>query len=470
MSKFSLKIRRAGQAQAAITLAPTISQTAVLWFAAVLMTFGIAAAPLLAQGALTLGEAARLAARQNTGLDVVRARVAQADARVSQQRAALYPDVSAFLQQASRTTNTATFGFSFRDATGNYLFDPNGERLGPIPTTDARYRISQTLFDLGAYSRVKAARSASSAIAGELNNVADGAAANAALAYIRVIRAEAQLSARVADSALAADLERIARDQLQAGVGIALDVTRAQSQNASVRIQLIGARNDRDRARLELRRALNMSADAPLVLADSLGGLPLDAVAANASAVLAQALENRSDLQAIKSQEAAQRAQTAAIRSERWPTLSAVGDHGALGKDWTHPIATYTWGVQLSLHPFDGFRRGARLQEQSALARELEARERDVRSQATLEVESALVDLAATREQVAAVSDRLRYAEQEVAQAQERFRAGVAGNSDVIIALLSLNQTRTLRNDALAAYHASRVALARASGALQQLP
>ncbi|MBC8087317.1 MAG: TolC family protein [Phycisphaerae bacterium] len=423
-----------------------------------------------AQGALTLGEAARMAAQQHTSLDVVRSRVAQADARVQQQRAALYPDVSALLQQASRTTNTATFGFSFRDATGNFLFDPNGERLGPIPTTDARYRVSQTLLDFGAYARVKAAKSVSSALAVELNSAAEAAAASAALAYIQVIRADAQLAARVADSLLAADLERIAREQLQAGVGIALDVTRAQSQSASVRIQLISTRGDRDRARLQLRRALNLSADAPLVLADSLSGLPFDAATPDAVAVLSQALANRADLRLLKAQEDAQRSQAAAIRSERWPILAAVGDHGALGRDWAHPIGTYTWGVQLSLHPFDGFRRGARLQEQSAVSRELDARERDVRMQATLEVESALLDITATREQIAAVSDRLRFAEQEVSQAQERFRAGVAGNSDVIIALLSLNQTRTLRNDALAAYHASRVALARSTGALQQLP
>jgi outer membrane protein TolC len=61
-------------------------------------------------------------------------------------------------------------------------------------------------------------------------------------------------------------------------------------------------------------------------------------------------------------------------------------------------------------------------------------------------------------------------AEQEVSQAQERFRAGVAGNGDVITALLSLNQARTLRNDALASYQSSRVALARAMGEVQKLP
>ncbi|MEO7362378.1 MAG: TolC family protein [Gemmatimonadaceae bacterium] len=426
---------------------------------------------LLNAQALTLGDAARMAAKQNTSLDIVRARVAQADARVAEQKASLYPDVSGYLQQAQRTTNTATFGFSFRDATtGKYLFNPDGQLLGPIPQSDARYRISQTLVDFGAYARIKAAKSASLATAADFNTVAEGAAATAAMAYLRVIRAEAQLGARVADSTLAADLERIARDQLQAGAGIALDVTRAQSQNANVRVQLIGARGDRDRARLELRRALNLAPDAPLVLADSLGGLPIDANPADEAQIIARALEIRPDLQTIKAQGEAERTQAKAIRAERLPTLSAVGDHGALGKDWTHPIGTYSWGVQLSVHPFDGFRREARLEEQKAVANELDARDKDVRTQATLEVRTALVDLAATREQAAAVTERLRFAEQEVTQAQERFRAGVSGNSDVITAFLSLNQTRTLRNDALAAYQSARIALARATGALQQIP
>jgi outer membrane protein TolC len=57
-----------------------------------------------------------------------------------------------------------------------------------------------------------------------------------------------------------------------------------------------------------------------------------------------------------------------------------------------------------------------------------------------------------------------------VAQARDRFRAGVAGNADVITASLSLNAARTAHVDALAAYHAARVALARAEGAVTELP
>ena len=119
---------------------------------------------------------------------------------------------------------------------------------------------------------------------------------------------------------------------------------------------------------------------------------------------------------------------------------------------------------------FDGFRREGRVQEQVANARETEARLRDLREQSALDVRAALLDLAATREQLDAVRERLAFAEQEVAQAQERFRAGVAGNADVISALSSLNAARTLRNDVLAAYQSARVSLARAVGEVRQLP
>ena len=110
------------------------------------------------------------------------------------------------------------------------------------------------------------------------------------------------------------------------------------------------------------------------------------------------------------------------------------------------------------------------MQEQVATSRELDARLSDLRAQSALDVRGALLDMSAAREQVQAARERLTLADQEVAQAQERFRAGVAGNADVITALLSLNQARTLRNDALAAFQNARVSLARATGTVQQLP
>ncbi|WP_396221623.1 TolC family protein [Gemmatimonas sp.] len=440
----------------------------LLFLVAALSTAGTA---VRAQSALSLGDAARLAAKQSGGVDVARQRVAQAEARVTQRRGALFPDLAAGIAQAERNINSATFGFTFSNpVTGKPLLRPDGEIIGPVPTVDMRYRLQQPLLDLGNVAKWRAAQSSVLAASADVQAQADLAAATAAAVYVRAARAEAQLASRRADSALAADLLRIARDQLQAGTGIALDVTRAESQLANVRAQIIGARNERDRGLLELKRAVGLPLDAPLTLSDSLAGMPVSDGAPDAAVALARATESRADVKALQAQETAQRAASQAIKWERTPQLGLVVDQGVIGKNWNRLLPTYSWGVQLSVGLFDGFRREGRAQEQLAASRETDAKLRELRAQSALEVRAALLDLSAALEQVDAVRERLRLAEQEVSQAQERFRAGVAGNGDVITALLSLNQARTLRNDALASYQGSRVALARAMGEVQKLP
>ncbi|HYS69108.1 MAG TPA: TolC family protein, partial [Gemmatimonadaceae bacterium] len=81
----------------------------------------------------------------------------------------------------------------------------------------------------------------------------------------------------------------------------------------------------------------------------------------------------------------------------------------------------------------------------------------------------ALIDLSGAREQLDAATERLSLAEQEVAQARDRFNAGVAGNADVVNASLALTASRTLVNDAETAYQLARVALARATGSVTTL-
>lgn len=69
-----------------------------------------------------------------------------------------------------------------------------------------------------------------------------------------------------------------------------------------------------------------------------------------------------------------------------------------------------------------------------------------------------------------AAQSRLRLAEQEVQQAQQRFRTGVAGNAHVITALLSLSDARDMLTGALVAYQAARINLARSEGIITTLP
>lgn len=438
-----------------------------LFAIALISTTALAQEPIV----LTLGGAARLAADKSAGPEQARLRTDQAEARVRQQKAAFLPNIHGDALEGEHTFNSASFGINFADpTTGKFLFDPNGQLLGPVRTYDLRGTITQSIYDPSSFARLKAARAASAAFGDEAASQSQNAAAMAAAVYVRALRADAQLAARVADSTLAEELLAIARDQLSAGVGIALDVTRAQSQLASTRAQIISARNERNRARLDLHRALGLPLSAQFTLADSLPGLPVNGALPSEQEATARAMKSRADLRSADAQIAAAQRQIESIKSERLPALSAFLDDGPTSANIGHLVPTYDWGIKLSIPVFDGYKREGRIQEQLAAVQELSVRKRDLSEQAAIDVSGALLDLVSAREQLAATEEHLRLAEQELSQARDRFRSGVAGNADVITASLSLNAARTQIVDSRAAFQSARVALARAQGTVTELP
>ena len=417
---------------------------------------------------LSLGEAARLAASQTAAVQSAQLHVDEARARVTESRASLLPQVNLTPSWTSHTVNSASFGFNFPAPAGQSpLLDPNGQIIGPVRFWDIRGGASQTLIDPAASQRVRAARAGVSAASAEVATAGENAASNAALAYLRALRSEATYRARIADSTLAVDLLNVARNQLEAGVGVGLDVTRAQSQLASARAQLIVARNDRDRSQLDVKRALNLPLDQLLILTDSLTA-PVAVDTTEATAV-AQAVQHRPDIRAAEAELDAAEQQVAALRATRLPTVNAFANTGPTGLGFNHLLNTYTYGVQLSWPVFEGGRREGQTEEQRAVAKEIDVRRRDLQQQATLDVRAALLDIASAREQVDAARTRQNLAELEVQQARDRFNAGVAGNADVITASVTLNSARTGLIDALASYQAAKVSLAKAEGTVSQI-
>jgi outer membrane protein TolC len=437
--------------------------------AAITGSFTVATVPLLAQdtaapAALSIGDAARLAARNTAPAQSAQVRIAEAQARMRQSRASLLPSLNGSASQFTRTLNTASFGFSLPG------LDPNGQIIGPFRVLDARAQVQAALFDFGAFARYRAAGASVKASIADATVASEQAGSQAALAYVQALRAEGDFRARSEDSVLAVDLVNVAQAQLDAGTGILLDVTRAQAQLASTRAGLISSRAARDRALIALARSLNLPARAPLVLTDSLGRMDSTTVLTDEASATQRALQNRPDLKAAQARISAAKQSVAAIRAERLPTVSLVGDDGVNGLSVHHMLNTYEYGVQVSVPILDGFRRSGRVQEQQGVVKEAQIQQHEIEQQAAADVSTAILDLRAASQQVAATREQLRLAEQEVSQARERFRAGVAGNADVITALLQLTTARTAVIDAQTNFQTARIALARAQGIVTTLP
>ena len=435
-------------------------------------------APLAAQQdttthVLSLGDAARLAARQNATVLAARAEAQQASARAHESFSAFLPSVYGGAVEREFVENSASllrFPSSPASAAFNTLLPPGGILFPPIKSVDFRGYASDTLFSYGAIQRYRQSRTSERAAGAGADNAAEQAGGAAAAAYLTVQHADAVLGARLADSSLAADLLNIAHQQLSAGVGIALDVTRAAARLTATRAQLIQARTDRDRSRLQLYRALGVPLDTRLSLTDSLSRLPVADTLPAESLEIDRALRHRPDLHAIDEQLTAAEQSISAVRAERLPALAVFGDKGVNGGNWNRLLPTYSWGIGLSVPVFDGAHRESRIEESEAATQEILVRRRDLRQEAAIEVRGAFLQLASAREQLDAATEQLQLTQEELSEARERFRAGVAGDADVITASLDLNGARTLQVDALTNYQSARVALALATGSVTDLP
>lgn len=415
---------------------------------------------------LTLGEAVARAAGASPAVELAGLRTAEAAARVRQARAGLLPSLTGSAGWLNRTFNRASLGFDFPAAPGT---QPPPDLVGPFDNVDARLKLTQALVDYAGWARVRAARaevSGSEALGGV---VAEAAAETAALAYLRAVRAGALVAARGADSALAAELLVLARAQHEVGASPAIDVTRARTQLATAAGALVVARSRRDRARLDLLRALGLGPETALEMTDSLTADLATPVPAAPEAARAAALARRAELAAERARGTAARTAASAITAERLPRLELAADCGLNGRRAADALATRQIALQVSVPILDGFRREGRLAEQRAQVLAAEIRERDLERAIALEVDAALLDLHAAQAQQGIAAERLRLAEEELAQARERFAAGVAGHIEVITAQVSLIAARDAEIDARFGAAAARVALARAVGTAREL-
>ncbi len=450
---------------------PILSFTTAISIAACLLVFEAGVVSAQPPTTLTLGDAARLAADRSAGPQAARERVSAARSQLNTAHADLLPSVSGAAGMEERTFNSSGLGVALRDpSTGRDLLPPGGAVLGPVRTWDARVSARMNVIDVAALLRVRAASAAVTATRAEALDAAQKAAATAALAYVRVLRAQAHIAARQTDSTLAEDLLGIARDQRTAGLGTELDEARARTQVSATRAELIEARAERDNALFELRRAVGLNLDAPLILADSLPSIRTQGPEADETEATDLSLRHRADLQTLEAQVDVARRQASAVKAERFPALSIVGDYGSSGNATSRLLSTYAWTVQLSVPVFDGLRREGRIAAQRSAGREIEIRRRDLVEQIGVEVRESLVNLTSAKEQLVASEERLRFARQTLAQARDRLTAGITGNSEVVTALMGFNAALAASAYVRAAYQTALVDLARAEGTITELP
>jgi outer membrane protein len=135
-----------------------------------------------------------------------------------------------------------------------------------------------------------------------------------------------------------------------------------------------------------------------------------------------------------------------------------------MGSGFDNSRPTRTYGVTLKVPVFDGGRRDARRAESASQYRAEQAKTKDLKEQIELDVRLALDALHSAEEQVKVAREGLQLSQNELAQAQRRYEAGVAYSLEVTDAQTRLERARDNQTQALYNYNVARIDLEQAMG------
>ena len=403
---------------------------------------------------LSLRDAMHAAVNENPTVQLFKERIIQAEDQAVTQFGTLLPNVSATASGARRRFFLGSFGSSAGVSS-------------PRDFYEARIALTQNIFSLSLLHKWRATRANVEVSHLDFSTTRIDTMAIVGLAYFETLRAQAAVIARMADVKLNTTLLRLAVEQKNVGMATTLDMTRATVRLEHEKQRLLVARNESDRAMLNLIRAIGLSFDVTLVLTDKL--ILHEVPEQTVKGALQVAMENRVELKAQKKRKRLAELTLSSVTMERVPSLTGRGNVGMIGNQIPNALVTDNVELLVSIPIFDGGQREGRIAESRSLVRQEGIRTRNIRYQVALEVQDALLTLESTQQQVAVAQAGLRLSFKELYLARQRFAVGIVTNIEVTDAQTSVAQARDNLIEGLFTFNVSRVQLARAQGQLDTL-
>jgi outer membrane protein len=410
---------------------------------------------------LTLDQAVGLALRQNPTAQIAILAAAESEQDKNIARAELLPQLNASISDEAQKVNLrAEFG-------GVSALPGFPKTVGPFQLFSAGPSISAPVFDLTLWQRYQAARHTASA--GKANSLStrEQVILLVVSQYIGTLRAVANVQASQSRVDLAQALYDQAADLQKEGVGTGIDTLRANVELQNEKQRLLEAENDRETSLYSLSRLLNLDPRQTIELADSLSFFETPQPEVEAS--IEEALASRQEWKALASQIKAAENQKKAAQDSRLPSVRFDGEFSYVGNSGNTTLPTYTYQGIVDLPLFTGGRIHAEVVRADLEIRKLEEQRADLRNQIALDVKTALLNLDSARNEVQVANLGVQLSKEEVDQARDRFKAGVANNIEVIQAQDSLARANDNQIAALYRFNQARADLARAIGEMEKV-
>ena len=405
---------------------------------------------------LTLKEAVQLALKQNPQRIIARLLVSESDRNSQIARAALLPQAN---MAASGSVNQYNFQSIERSK-------PRTD-AGPFQVVEAGPTFSQTLLNLPQIREYQIGRERTRQARADEQTTRETVVTAVVDQYLLVLRALATRDAANARVVLAQRLYEQATELQKTGIGLNIDTVRANVELQNERQNLIDAETLTHTTKYGLEELLDLPRDQDLEVTDRLDFYDLPVL--EKEALLNQALSLRPEIRSLNSQQRIAKLTTDSAREQRLPQLDFSGFWYYQGSRFDNGVPAYTYEISLQFPLFTSGR--IRAEEAHATLEEQHVAEirRQVEAQIVNDVKSALDELAAARNSVDVANLGYKLAEEEVAQAQRRFQAGVTTNVEVVTAQDALARASDNQIGALYQFNLSRAALARATGEIEAM-
>jgi len=408
---------------------------------------------------LTLDQAVALALKQNTTAQIAVIQAAEAVQDKNVARAALLPQGQLDASDAVRRVNIES---QFGKPIPGFP-----QHIGPLQVFQAGPSFSAPVFDLTLWRRYQAERSIASAQKANSLSTREQVVLLVVSQYIGTLRAVATVQAAGSRVDLAQALYNQAADLQHEGVGTGIDTLRANVELQNEKQRLLEAQADRETSLFALSRLLNLDPRQTIELADSLSYFETPQPEVEQS--LAEALSARYEWKSLNDQIKAAQWEKKQAWDARLPSVKVDGDWEYQGTRLNNGIPTYNYEVALSMPVFTGGRIRAETTRADLEIQRLQQQQADLRNQIGLDVKNALINLTSARSQVQVANLGVQLSNQEVDQARDRFRAGVANNIEVIQAQDSLARANDNQIAALYRFNQARADLARSVGQMERV-
>jgi outer membrane protein TolC/ABC-type transporter Mla MlaB component len=410
---------------------------------------------------LTLDKAVGLALKQNPTAQIAVLQAAEAVQDKNIARAGLLPTADFESSDSIRRIN-------LEEELGSAIPFPGiPGHVGPLNIFNAGTTFGAPVFDLTLWERYRSAREAANASKATSLSTREQVILLVVSQYIGSLRAMANVEASQSRVDLAQALYEQAADLQKEGVGTGIDTMRANVELQNEKQALLVAETDRDSSLFALSRLLNLDPRQEIALSDSLSFFDTPQPDVNAS--LDQALETRQEWKALDLQVKAAEHDKRASQDLRLPTLRVDGNWAYEGTRLNNGIPVYNYQASFDLPIFTGGRTHAEIVKSDLQLKVLDEEKADLRNQISLDVKTALLNLKSARNQVAVSTLGVQLSKEEVDQARDRFKAGVANNIEVIQAQDALARANDNEIAALYRFNQARADYARSTGQMEKV-